>query len=299
MTIVVTGSEGFLGRAVVAALAADDRPVVAVDRVPHMGEILSGVTYHQADLAEAATLLPRESGPLTLVHLAWDMRRHLGYSVQGEQIRQFAALLDHWTTRGLQRLVAMGSAEEYGSLEGLIDERAKPVGALSPYGWAKRAAHDLVVSWQGRSGVPAVWLRPFIIYGPGQKGDMMIPYAVSQACSRQPAQFSDGLQQRDFVFISDVVEGIRRAVMADSTGLTVCNLGRGEPVMVADVLKSIASFFHAEACFALGARPRRAGEPMRQVADIRQAGEVLGWTPQVRWADGIRQVCEAARTGGH
>lgn len=295
MTIVVTGAEGFLGRAVVAALAADGHPVVAVDRVPHVGEALPGITYYQADLAEAVTLLPRESGPFTLVHLAWDMRRHLGYSVQGEQIRQFAALLDHWTPRGLQRLVAMGSAEEYGSLEGLIDERARPVGALSPYGWAKRAAHDLTASWQGRTGVPVVWLRPFIIYGPGQKGDMMIPYAVAQACSRQPAQFSDGLQQRDFIYISDVVEGIRRAVVAESSGMAVCNLGRGEPVVVAEVLKTIAAFFQAESTFALGARPRRPGEPMRQVADIRQARDLLGWTPQVRWMDGIRKVCEAAQ----
>lgn len=297
MTMVVTGSGGFLGRRVVAALAGEGHRVVAVDRVPHTGPGVSGVTYHQADLADPSSLFPSSTlnhGPFVLVHLAWDMRRHLGYAIQAEQVRQCAALLDHWTGRGLERVVAMGSAEEYGDAEGLIREDTQPPSALSPYGWAKRAAHDLVRAWGQRNRIPVVWLRPFIIYGPGQKGDMMIPYAVECARAGKTAQFSDGRQQRDLVFVDDVARAIVSAVRADTSGHQVCNLGGGEPVVVAEVLKAIADHFQAGERFQLGARSRRPGEPEVQVADIQQAREVLGWRPSVPWREGIASVCSCA-----
>lgn len=290
MIIVVTGSEGFLGRKVVARLAADGHSIVAVDRVAHVGDTLPGVVHHQSDLSDPATLTPYTLDAFTLVHLAWDMRRHAGFAIQAEQVRQFAALLDRWTGNGLARLVAMGSAEEYGGITGTIREDAAPVLPLSPYGWAKRAAQDLVRSWSLRTGTPVVWPRPFIIYGPGQLGDMMIPYAV--ACGREgrEAEFTDGLQRRDFVFIDDVAEAVARAASAETSGFHAINLGRGEPVEVASVLRAIARHYHAESRFHLGARPRRPNEPEVQVADCAAASTLLGWKAKVGWQEGLERT---------
>ena len=299
MTIVVTGAEGFLGRRVVSALAADGRTVLAVDRVPHVGEAIRGVTYHQADLADPSSLFPSSTirhGPFTLVHLAWDMRRHLGYSVQADQILQFARLLERWSDSGMVRLVGMGSAEEYGAACGVIHESNGPSFPLSPYGWAKRAAHDLAQSWSRRTGLSVAWLRPFIVYGPGQRGDMLIPHAVECARTRRPAKFTDGLQKRDFVYIDDVVDAIVRALTVGASGMNVCNIACGEPVTVADVLHAIAGHFDAAALFELGAKARRAGEPDVQVASTDVAREVLGWRPTVSWREGIRRTCLDAET---
>lgn len=294
VNLVVTGAEGFLGRRVVAALSAAGRRVVAVDRIPHSGSILPGVTYHQADLSESAHLLPAslpEGSSFHLLHLAWDMRRFQGYGIQVEQIRQFAQLLDCWTGRGLRGAIVMGSAEEFGGRGGVIRDDDPSSMPLSPYGWAKRAARELACSWSLREGLPATWLRPFIIYGPGQRGDMLIPFAVECGRAGKKAQFTDGLQKRDFVYIDDVVAAIVLAVEQKHVGFEAFNLGYGEPVLVADVLKGIARHFHGEALFELGARPRRPGEPDMQVADITKARTHLGWTPQVSWTEGLRRVC--------
>ncbi len=297
MLTVVTGSEGFLGRALVAALASRESNVVAVDRIYHAGPPIEGVVYHHADIEDPALLLPptvARDTSFALIHLAWDMRRYQGYGIQAGQVRQFANLLDYWGERGLQRVIAMGSAEEYGRCEGYISERTEPVFPLSPYGWGKRCVRDLAESWSERTGIAATVLRPFIMYGPGQRGDMLIPSAIEAARSRQPTAFSDGSQQRDFIHIDDVVAATVLAWKNDLPGFQEFNLGAGEGILVADVLKGIADHLDAEAFIQIGARPRRSGEPSVQIAESLRARDILGWQPRISLAQGLASLCAIA-----
>lgn len=291
---VVTGSEGFLGRKVVQALSGTGCQILAADRVPHRGEAGPGVTYHQADLSDPSSLLPEtfRSAPFSLIHLAWDMRRYDGYQIQGEQIRQFSSLLDYWSGSRIERIMGMGSAEEYGHMSGKLSEHSRPEFPLSPYGWAKRASRDLAQSWSLRTGIPVTWMRPFIMYGEGQKGDMVIPYALDCVKNRKTADFSDGLQRRDFVFIDDVVDAMMIAIGQKPTGFNEFNLGRGEEVAVADIINAIAEMLDGVGYIKLGSRPRRIGEPDVQVADSQRALQNLGWEAKTPWRDGIRRVCE-------
>jgi len=295
MIFVVTGSEGFLGRRVVNRLVTSGKSVVAVDRLFHSGPKRDHIVNHQSDLEDPSLLLSgsvTHGTPFVLIHLAWDMRRYQGYGIQAGQVRQFANLLDFWGGQGLQHLVVMGSAEEYGRRAGLLSESTPPELPLSPYGWAKRASRDLAASWSERTGHSVSWLRPFIMYGPGQKGDMVIPFALESARLKQKAQMTDGLQQRDFVFIDDVAEAVLLAADQANTGFQEFNLGRGEGVHVADIIMTIARHYHAESLFELGARPRRPGEPDVQIADISKARDVLGWKPDVGWQEGVRVLFE-------
>ena len=300
MNYVVTGSEGFLGRALVPRLAAAGYPVLAVDRIQHRAESIPGVNYHQAELAEPQTLLPATldtSAPFTLIHLAWDMRRFDGFAIQAEQVRQFASLVDYWGARGLRRLLVMGSAEEYGGRAGHLSEADAPVLPLSAYGWAKRCTRDLAQSWSIKTGLPVTWLRPFIIYGPGQRGDLLIPSALAAARQKQRTAFTDGKQGRDFIWVDDVVDAIVRSVQKGLAGFQEFNLGRGEPVPVADVLLAIAKHYHVETLFELGARLRRPGEPDVQCANTTRAREQLGWVAAVPYEDGLGRLMKASVEG--
>ncbi|HMO50428.1 MAG TPA: NAD(P)-dependent oxidoreductase [Kiritimatiellia bacterium] len=298
MNIIVTGSEGFLGRKLVDRLADSGRSIIAVDRLFHSGSSHDNVTHHQSDLEDPSRLVPasiKPDTPFVLIHLAWDMRRYQGFGIQAGQIDQFAKLLDYWSERGLQRLIMMGSAEEYGHRAGRLLESDMPELPLSPYGWAKRAARDLAASWCIRTGIPVVWLRPFIMYGPGQRGDMMIPFALESARLKRRAHMTDGRQQRDFVYIDDVVEAIAMAVAQNASGYQEFNLGCGEGVKVADVVMAIAGHYGVEDLFELGARPRRPGEPDVQIADCTKAAALLGWKATVGWREGIDRTLLEAR----
>lgn len=295
MLIVITGAQGFLGRHLVARLARDGHSILAVDRRPVIEDPVPGVQIHVTNLEDPATLIPPECEPVgefVLIHLAWDLRsRETSYKVQSEQVTCLAGLLDHWKDRGLRYVVAPGSAQEYGGCGGVIGEDAVPLEPLSPYGWAKRSAYNMAASWSRSAGVGLLWLRPFIVYGPGQAGSMLIPYAVRQAQAKAPAQFSDGLQERDFVYIDDVVEAFALGVASQPDGVNVCNLGCGVPVRARELLEAIGRELGALDRFEFGKRPRRTNEPDTQVANIEAAKRVLGWSPKVDWQEGVRRVC--------
>jgi len=284
--IIVTGACGFLGRHVVRLLAGDGRAVIAVDRVAPVDSLPDGVRFHLSPLEDPKTLLPDDvddRADIILIHLAWNMARGADFAPQSDQISLLAGLLDYWKDKGVRKVIAMGSAEEYGRRSGKIHEYDPPMEPLSPYGWAKRSAWMMASSWSRRNNIPLIWLRPFIIYGSGQRGDMMLPYAISQAKAGKKAEFTDGLQERDFVHVTDVARAIQLAVSASITGPHALNIGTGNPVKVRDVIMAIARQYKAEHLFHLGARPRRPGEPERQVADIALARELLQWMPLVQW----------------
>ncbi|HMP90919.1 MAG TPA: NAD(P)-dependent oxidoreductase [Kiritimatiellia bacterium] len=295
MLYVVTGAQGFLGRHVVARLAGEGHAILAVDRRPSIETPIDGVQYHVSDLSDPMTLIPPECEPVgefMLIHLAWDLRsRETSYRVQSEQVSLLAGLLDAWTGRGLKYVISPGSAQEYGGCGGAIDEDAVPIEPLSPYGWAKRAAYEMTASWARRSEIGLLWLRPFIVYGPGQAGSMLIPYAVRQAQAKAPAQFSDCLQKRDFVFVDDVVEAFALGVRKQLPGVNVCNLGCGEAIRARDIIEEIGRELGNIEKFEFGRRPRRTNEPDIQIANFERARAVLGWTPKVYWREGIKRTC--------
>jgi nucleoside-diphosphate-sugar epimerase len=282
MPIVVTGAAGFIGRRVVARLAAAGARVAAVDRAPAPPGLPAGVEYRCGELAETAGGAPGG----VLVHLAWSLDR-ADARAQSAAAADFRRLLAGGDWGGV---VGMGSAEEYGESEGCLREEQAPGHCLSAYGAAKHAACGALREWSGRTGRPAFWLRPFVVYGPGQGGNMVIPYAVRCARERQPAELSAGLQFRDFIHVDDVAEGIvqaaRRAGGAGAA-FTVCNLGRGEPVRLREVLERIAANLDAQKLFRFGVRPLRANEPQKQTACVEAAAHELGWRAQIPWEQGI------------
>lgn len=298
MRVVVSGAAGFIGRRVVARLAAHGARVLAVDRVPRPPDFPEEATYVYADLGTELPALPTGG---VLVHLAWKMSRG-NAAEQAGSVADFGRLLAGASGPGLRGVVGLGSAEEYGEREGCLRADMAPGLRLSAYGQAKHAACRVLESWSREPGRRAFWLRPFIAYGPGQIGDMAIPYALRCAQNRQPAEFSEGTQFRDFVHVDDVAAGIAQAALnlaGAGPAFAICNLGRGEPVQLRAVLERIADQTKSRGLFHFGVRPMRAGEPQEQYADVAAAESLLGWRAQISWKNGIDALCREKEKDNH
>lgn len=283
---VVTGAAGFIGRAVLARLAKEcpAGKVVGLDLKPRPAD------WQGAWLEGGLERLREVPGPFAAVHLAWDLRRG-DAAAQEASLAGFREMLK---LPNLTGLVGLGSAEEYGSAEGCLVESMAPGPALSFYGRAKHDAFRAASEWAAATGKRCIWLRPFVVYGEGQGGNMAIPYAVGCAKEGTPAEFSSGEQLRDFVHVSDVAAGIAAAARAVS-GLVpgecrVCNLGRGEPVRLRDVLERIADLGVCRDRFRFGVRPMRPGEPSVQFADTSSAAATLSWSAAIPWQDGVARL---------
>lgn len=285
-TIVVTGACGFIGRTVTARLAEafPGQSVIGLDLRPRPTN-WSG-TWLEGGLAR----LGEVPGPFVAVHLAWNMKRG-DPAAQTASLEGFRTLL---RTPGLMGVVGMGSAEEYGSAEGRLEEGRALGPSPSAYGQAKYSAFRAAAE----SGVRCAWLRPFIVYGEGQGGNMVVPYALRCAREGCIAEFSSGAQYRDFVHVADVAAGIEAAIRVvrklPEGSCRAFNLGRGEPVRVRDVLERIGRQTGRGELFRFGVRPMRAGEPEVQYAATDAAAETLGWKAAVPWEEGVDRLCRNA-----
>lgn len=296
--IVVTGAAGFIGRYVVQQALARGWEVLALGRGPAPLAPPAGLRYIRED-EDAPPTLPDDwrDRPFALVDLAWDTSRTPNYAVHLKCVQRLAARLEAYRDRGLTMAIGLGSAEEYGNRAGTLHAKDTPLGPLTPYGFGKRMASELLAAWSARTSIAAMWLCPLLVYGPGQAGNMALPYALRQAVRGQRAQFSDGRQQRDLVYVADVAAAILAAVERRPSGFRRLTLGTGRAVAMRKAISAIAQQFGAAENFELGAIARRPGEPAVQQADAAAAWELLGWRAETEWSAGIAALCASARDG--
>ncbi|QGJ69061.1 Hypothetical protein PBC10988_7260 [Planctomycetales bacterium 10988] len=299
MLNVITGSQGFVGKALVERLQQLHLPYLATTRLTKDKkslQVLNGIC-HFVDLSKPESLIPKRffDQPFRLIHLAWCTGERKSFQANAAQVHHLAGLLDYWTGKGLSEVIALGSAEEYAEAGGKLSDRSVPHGNFSPYGWGKRTAYHLVKSWAKKSDIKTSWLRPFIIYGPGQQGNMLIPYAIEKALNNESGDFTDGKQQRDFLYIDDLIDAVANVISIPHQGFKSYQLGNGSPIEVCEILQTIHLFGHCRSEWNYGAIPRRPGEPVEQYADIRRTKKELKWRPKIDFEEGINLTLQWAR----
>jgi UDP-glucuronate 4-epimerase len=161
---------------------------------------------------------------------------------------------------------------------------------LAPYPASKRAAELLGHSYHHLFGVDFNALRFFTVYGPRGRPDMMA-YKVldSIRLGEEVPLYNEGNMHRDWTYVSDIVAGIVAA--ADRRlGYQVMNLGRGEPVLLADFVAGIEKL--AERPAILVPAPMMDADVAYTYADASKARELLGYQPGVGVEEGCRRFFE-------
>lgn len=143
-------------------------------------------------------------------------------------------------------------------------------------------------------GIPAVALRYFNTYGPRQA--LSNPYTGVAAIfsarlinNNPPLIFEDGMQKRDFVHVSDIVQANLLAMQCASADYGAFNIGTGAPVTVNDVA-SVLSRTLAKDIAAVTLFKFREGDIRHCFADVGQAQELLGFSPRVSFEEGMREL---------
>jgi UDP-glucuronate 4-epimerase len=157
---------------------------------------------------------------------------------------------------------------------------------LAPYPASKRAAELLGHSYHHIQGLDFTALRFFTVYGPRGRPDMMTYKIFDAIRTGVPIPlFNGGNMHRDWTFVSDVVSGIV-AALDKRLGYEVINIGRGEPVSVADYVQSIERLAGKQAPFK--SEPMLKADVDYTFANIDKARSLLGYSPQVSVEEGVR-----------
>jgi len=176
----------------------------------------------------------------------------------------------------------------------------KPLLPTSVYAVTKRDHEELFLAVGNAYRIPTVALRYFNVYGSRQA--LSNPYTgvaaifSSRLLNRKPPLVTeDGLQSRDFVHVSDIVQANLLALDSEAAGGRIYNVGTGRAtsvLQVAEMLSELLDF--AEKPEVLG--QYRAGDIRHCVADISRIQRELGYRPQVAFADGLRELLAWLRT---
>ncbi|ROQ89543.1 NAD-dependent epimerase/dehydratase family protein [Desulfosoma caldarium] len=320
-TCVVTGAAGFVGSHLCERLLSLGHTVVGVDnffsgRPENLKTFASHPRFffHERSVTETGllTALKDQHGPVFAVfHLAAIVS--VPYSLERPEetflvnTQATLLLLEEAEVLGVRNFVFAGSAAEYGDRDRMPLTEAdanEETRWLSPYGEAKYRASVAVASRRG--SLCGVSLRCFNIYGPRQ--DPSSPYSgvisrfVNMAVAQRPLTiFGDGLQTRDFVFVSDVVDAYCLAGLRDDKDdikrtSGVFNVGSGRATSIVNLARLICRLTHRPESITFG--PERPGDIRHSTANIEAITRVLQWKPRIGLKDGLTRTIQWMRGSG-
>jgi UDP-glucose 4-epimerase len=295
--VLVTGATGFIGRRVVrrlaeagarvyAGVAPDERP----ERVKRLSAQVERLIFDLRD-SDAVHVAVAEAAPQVVLHLAAvgttdpGVDPDLALAVNaGGTLHLLQALRE----RKIQRVVLVGTCYEYaaqGPVEG--GDRDGCLDPFNAYAASKVAAWAFGHMYWRAYGLPIVTVRPFQVYGPGQPDHTLVPAAIRAALAGGDFPMTPGEQERDFVYVEDVVTGMLAAAEAPGVEGGSLDLGTGQVHALRRVVERIWAMTGARGQILAGALLYRPGEVMHLAADADRTARLTSWRAQVGLEEGL------------
>ena len=313
MKALVTGGAGFIGSNLVNRLLKDGNEVVVIDNessdahdYPHWNEDASN---YKCDINDYAQLKSITKDIDVIFHMAAESRiqptiENPRLAVQ-TNVLGTCNVLQAARESGVKRVVYSSTSSAYGLVNTIPNKETMPKDCLNPYSVSKTAGEELCKMYTDLFGLQTVIFRYFNVYGENQptKGQYapVIGLLKKQHSKGAPMTVTgDGLQRRDYVYVSDVVEAnilASTAELGKPLNVTIgksydkChkidygeifNIGSGTNHSILDLVKMIggedAKYTHI---------PERPGEVRETLSDCNKAHCALRWKPKMKLEDWI------------
>ena len=307
----VTGGAGFIGSHLVERLVSKGHSVRVLDdfssgKLENLAELDCGdlnsgksVEIVRSCITDPGRVASAMQGADWVVHLAAqvsvprsieDPRESYRINVDGT-----LNIVDSARIAGVQRVVFAASSAAYGDNQEMpLREEFMPR-PLSPYASGKLAGEQLMRVWAECYGMHTTSLRFFNVFGPRQADDspytgVIAIFAKALIEGRQPTIYGDGSQTRDFTFVSNVIDGICRALEGNTPPGSVINLGAGDRISLLELYRAMGKVLGKDGEPNFG--PARDGDVPHSQAAPARAKELLGWTSKIPWAQGLEVTLE-------
>jgi len=320
-TVLITGGAGFLGSHLSHALVEKGFRVIGVDDLSHgnmenLSDSLSSprFEFYERDVLDKKFLMEISKEVDILVHFATYKIPREGSSLKTIEVntRGTETVLEVAKERKIS--VIFGSTDDvYGKNPELpfSEESGLVIGNSSSIRWSdaisKIYCEQLCFAYQEAYQVPINILRFSIIYGPKQRKDWWggpQGIFIERALKREPIPIhGDGLQVRNFVYVSDVVEGIFQVIQKEEMHGEVFNIGSPERIRILDLAYQIWSLVgnsgKPEIEFIAYSDLCKDYEDVRvRDVDLTKARYLLNYTPKIGIEEGLRRTIDWFRRNG-
>lgn len=278
--VLVTGSSGFLGRALTKRLKEQGYSVKGLD-------IKEGTDI--ADWGRIKYL----RGFQVIIHLA--AKTFIPSSFKQPRIFYWNNLLSTVNILELSRInkakFVFASSYVYGYPKYLPIDEKHPTAGHNPYSESKLLAEELCRGYQRDFGIQMIIMRAFNIYGPDQKKEFLIPHILG-SLRRGRVFLGDPEYKRDYVYLDDAINAYVKAIEYEHEGLEIFNIGYGKSYSVRELV-DLAKNYYGKDVLVQYDKDKRKGEIPDAVADNRKARNILDWQPRIDIETGIRKLIQS------
>lgn len=306
MKILLTGAAGFIGSHTARALLEQGDSVIGVDSVNEyynpkwkLENVAALKQYHNftfyrqdiRDLAGMQEIFEMSGKIDVVVHLA--ARAGVRPSIQEPllyqdvNIRGTLHLLELTKQYQVSQFVFASSSSVYGNQKKVPFSESDPCNQpISPYAATKKATEELAHTYAHLYGFNTIGLRFFTVYGPAGRPDMA-PYLFTEAIlTGQPInKFGDGTTKRDYTYIDDIVAGVVASTTLDRP-FEIINLGNNTPISLNEFIATLEKI--TGKTMLINQHEVPPGDVDQTYADISKAQELLNFSPQTSFEDGMK-----------
>lgn len=293
---VITGATGAVGTALLQELIENNVEILVLCRegsarnskIPDS----SLITKKYCDLTELKTVQndTRKSYDV-FYHFAWAGTTGAARNdmhLQNKNVEYALDAVEAAKRFGCHTFIGAGSQAEYGRVEGLL----KPDTPTFPemgYGIAKLCAGHMTRKQAHQLGMNHIWVRILSVYGPNDGSQSMVMSTISKLQANETPMFTKGEQMWDYLYSGDAARAFRLVGDKGIDGKTYV-LGSGQARPLVEYIKKIRDVVAPNGELGLGAIPYGEGQVMFLQADITEIAKDTGWTPKMRFDEGIRQI---------
>ncbi len=306
MKILITGVAGFIGSNLADRLIKDSYEVIGVDNFndyydPKIKEKniekaknSKFFKLYRVDILDFEKLkeIFKKEKPEIMVHLG--ARAGVRQSIENPflygEVNKVGTvnLLKLCVDFKVKKFIFGSSSSVYGLSKNIpFSEDDKCEFIISPYGASKRSAEIFTETFNRLYGLKSVILRFFTVYGPRGRPDMA-PALFAKAVieGRTINQFGDGKTFRDYTYIDDVVDGIRKSISTD-LDFEIINLGNNNPISLSNFISQLENVIGRKA--KIKKLPLQRGDVEKTWANIARAKKILGWQPKSNLSFGLKK----------
>ena len=311
-TVLITGSEGFIGSHLVERLVVLGVHVKAFclyNSFNSLGwiesfdpKIRAQLEIVMGDIRDPFSIRKAVKGCDIVFHLAALIAIPYSYTAPASyvdtNVKGTLNVLQACLEEKVEKMIHTSTSETYGTAQYVPIDEAHPLQGQSPYSASKIGADMMAESYYRSFGLPVAIIRPFNTYGPRQSARAIIPTIISQILSgKRQIKLGSLTPTRDLNYVADTVEGFIKIAQSPQTVGTVTNIGSGYEISIATLAKKIIDLTGESieiVCDEDRLRPENS-EVFRLWAQNQKAKELAGWEPTVSLDEGLLKTLDWMR----
>ena len=291
--ILISGGTGFIGYHLAKKCLDLNWSVVSIStKSPIKKRRLKNVKYLKLDISKKKLLRRLPSNFDYVVNLAGYVDHSDKKKTMQSHFNGCKNLSSFFIDKNIKKFIQIGSSIEYGKLKSPQRENKKNLQkTYSVYGKAKLLSTKFLLSLYKKYNFPATIMRLYLVYGPMQEQNRVIPITIMNAIKNKKFNCSSGNQIRDFIYIDDLINVLLKILKKKKLDGEIVNIGSGETVSIKKLILKICKLSNGGQP-QFGKIPLRKDEIIKLFPFLSKVKKSISWSAKVSLDQGLKKTIQ-------